>query len=163
MKKLFLALVLILAHSGSVLAGEWIYTKSEDPMDDTITSSAIVTSTGVGEHNPSLLILQCKSGNPIFLMVKFGKKIWGTSKGDSEYVLQRMDKGDAEYKSWLILRQENIIFPQDSMALIESLSNITTFAVAVDNPEHGEAIAQFKISGIQAATQKLAKDCDTQD
>lgn len=163
MKKLFLAFALILVHCGPVLAGEWVYAKSEDPMDDTITSSAILKSTGVGEHNYSLLVLQCKSGTPVFLMVKFGEKLRGMSKRDTEYVRQRMDKGEVERKDWLILRQENIISPYDSKALIESLSNIKTFTVAVDNSDGDEAIAQFEIAGIQAAAQKLIKDCGTKD
>lgn len=155
MPALFIFYIVLIVNSFSMA---WEYKIKENPLTDEVSALAYTVSTNQS-NNKAAFVINCNSNKDISVYIKFIAKIASTSKGNTEYVLQRINKEEPKYVEWYIDKKNNILYPINNDELLNKLYNANTFTVGTDSPIEEDTIASFDISNIKTAMNTVKDKC----
>ena len=157
-----LGLLIIVSSGGQAsaeekaLIGDWMFTVSTDPMDDSTVAAATRLENGAlqGGRDPVSLTLRCKDGILDFYIA------WNDYLGNVSFVEMRIGKGRSERKRWNMSNNDTASFyPASVPFLLEQLAGEETLAVRTTPYRSSPITAVFDLSRLQEVTSAIELYC----
>jgi type VI secretion system protein VasI len=140
-------------------AGEWTVTEKTDPIDDSKTIAAILSSeNSVGRlgRNGSLVVRCMK--NELDALVS-----WNAYLSDNRRVTLRFDDQAPETKNWSPATGKTALFATgDVRALVERMANAKKLAIQTTPYDEAPATAVFNLNGGATVLAKVLASCTKQ-
>ena len=135
--------------------GDWVVSQSANPIDDTLTVTAILSSENASNYlgEQVSLVLRCKSGQTEAYIN------WHDYLGSRAVVTDRIDKAPAERLGWQLSTDSQASFRPRARVFMESLSEATTYLAQVTPYNESPVTASFNVQGAKEVVTLISKAC----
>ena len=137
------------------VAGDWEVSESVNPIDDTSTVTAILSSENASNYlgEKVTMILRCKSGRTEAYIN------WNDYLGSRAIVTDRIDKAPAERLGWQLSTDSQASFRPRAQMFMESLAEATTYLAQVTPYNESPVTASFNVLGARGVVDRIRVAC----
>lgn len=135
--------------------GDWEVSESANPIDDTLTVTAILSSENASNYlgEKVTMILRCKSGRTEAYIN------WNDYLGSRAIVTDRIDKAPAERLGWQLSTDSQASFRPRAQMFMESLAEATTYLAQVTPYNESPVTASFNVLGARGVVDRIRVAC----